>query len=517
MPKKIELKGWDISYVTTVYIRNLEFLIQEIERLQYNLAEQEAILAPLGGNPYALNILNELCKTNKLDEIFEKLTDQDDISSYLLKQLSVQLPSNQITALQNMSQFIRELSREECLKYICNEETLESLIFRNLVIVSFNKTYSIHPLTASQFSLNDDIVKKTNCVNHIISKINDTLSSKNINDIYAHNLARQIMNMQVQSMQYESAAELFIQIGTRILSLGDIQYLKTMLEFFMNSNISDILKMRMLKIKAHIQSNADNLELANQIYETMLKKSIEYNDAWSKSAALNGLGSMQRYIYNYEKALQYYTESLTIRLENHMDLECSNSYHNLGATYIIMGDYDNAINALENACTIRTKYDDRFRLSASLLYLGESYTLKEEYKLGEKHLLRSISIKEETKDSIGIIWGNLALAKLYVLSSQIEKLISLKNALSDSEKNAIKLKVMSHLPLIKMYRGIEAFFENNSSDAISFYSECVGLCSKSRNSNLKADIGKLISITLESSLKSNKLSEIQDIVKKYKI
>ena len=264
-------------------------------------------------------------------------------------------------------------------------------------------------------------MKRKQCVNSLITKIDKFLIDKNIDESYYHDLSRQKLNMYLNISEYEKAQQVLIEIGTRILSMGDIVYLQSVLNLLFDSDLNDMLKNRLNKIKAHIESYTDDLETAKNTYQIMLDKAVEFNDSWAKSAALNGLGSMSRYVYDYDNAISKYQESLAIRLLNNMEFESSNSYHNIGATYIIMKEYDSAVDALNKAKNIREKYNDKFRLSATMLYLGECYMLKEDFTEANKILCECHKIKIEINDKVGEIWSVIALAKLYILSKDMDR------------------------------------------------------------------------------------------------
>ena len=511
------LTGWDIDYVINSFIRNLENIYKQIKDL--NFEKKKQLLLPIDGNPFALKILNQLCLKHKIEFIMNGLKDIDDVPLYLLEQLSDDLSKSQITALEKISQFSRNITIDEALNFVCDKSIIDSLILREIIELSSytSNELLLHPLTAIQFSLNDNFSKKVDIVNQIILKIEYYLKNTNIDDSYPHNLMRQMLNMQLSIKNNNKAAEILIKIGTRILSTGDVYYLTSIVKNLDRTRISKENNIRLMKLDAHIASYSDDLNKAEKIYELMLEKSKEINDPWSESAALNGLGSMARYVYDFEEAISYYSKSAKIREDNFFEKELSNSYHNIGATYIISKDYDNAIYYLEEACKIRKKYKDQFRLSASLLYLGESYTMVSNYKKAEKNLLECNNIKKALNDIVGIVWSTCSLAKLFILSDNYTKLYELHITLLEIEKTAYKLNLSRHLVLIRIYLGVSELYQGNYTEAIGFFNNSLEICQEFRKEIFNDDIRKLTLLALEFDLNKVNYNEIKRIISRHKI
>ena len=513
------LKGWDLDYIIEKYIKKLTNIYTQIQKLELTKEQQRQLLECLDGNPFAFNILNQLCKSHNLIEILNNLESVTDVPSYLLEQLSGEISSEQSSALEKIAQFNRELSIMEINEFVCNEDTLNSLIYRKLIEPSSlsKEKYYIHPLTSNLFSLSNDQVQKRKVINELSEKIESYVSKFHIDDLYPHTLMRQVIDMNVSVENYEKVAEILVRIGTRILSTGDIYYLNSIMDKLKNANISELVRMRLMKLEAHIESYSDRLDIAKNIYEDMLSKSLSLNDPWGASAALNGLGSMARYVYDYPTAIEKYVESATIRENNGLILELSNSYHNIGATYIISQDYPKAISALKEACSIRKNAKDSFRLSASMLYLGESYTMIGDYPEASKVLCECLTIKKAIEDLTGSVWACCALAKLYIISQNLSELYNLEVELLEHEKIALKFKLSRHLVLLRIYLGIVSYFKGDYNQSIGYYNNSLEYCYDFRKELLIDDIKRLTMMSLDFCCNSKNTETIIDIVKNHKI
>ena len=296
--KKMEIQGWDIDYILKKCIAKYKNIYNQLEEKGYSYEKQKTLLSVLNGNPYAYNVFNQLCLNTDIEKLFSLLENREDIPQFLIQQFALEVPENQKNALECIAQFSRPLTKTEIISFICDEDILDILILKGLIekSVTAKQDYALHPLTSLEFNLDKDSLKRKQCVNSLITKIDKFLIDKNIDESYYHDLSRQKLNMYLNISEYEKAQQVLIEIGTRILSMGDIVYLQSVLNLLFDSDLNDMLKNRLNKIKAHIESYTDDLETAKNTYQIMLDKAVEFNDSWAKSAALNGLGSMSRYV-----------------------------------------------------------------------------------------------------------------------------------------------------------------------------------------------------------------------------
>jgi len=482
--EEIKINGWETTFIVDTYLPRLQNINKKLNEMNLDAVEKKALLEPLEGNPYALNMLNQLCKDEKfqIEEVIAHCkTHKESVAQYLLERYAEILTSPQINAINKMSQFSKTLSIDEIKGFICDEETFNELKHRSLIEIAITdnkqKEYSLHQITINQFSLLNDLKARKKAIEELIISVNAKIGKKNINELHPHVLMRQIIEMLIAINEYDRAAMLLIDIGTRIISCGDIIYVKRLIELLNKSDISELNKVKLMKTEAHIESTEahmhgmyDGLVRAEEIYVNMNRESDVLKDAWCKSAALNGLGSMKRYDGKWDEALDLYTESLNIRQAENMEFEMSNSYHNIGAVHIMKKDYNLAISNLEKAYKIRKKYNDRFRWSASQLYLGEAYASAEEFEKAKKLLNECIQIKSDIKDAVGLVWANIALAKLYILSEDFEQLKIHKIKLRESKKTA-SLFEPRHIPFLNICLGIIQFIKKDYIEAISLFNK----------------------------------------------
>lgn len=443
-----ELKGWDIDFVYDKYLPYLQYLNTRISNIA-SIDRRKKLLQTMQGNPLALNIANSLCISNDIEAIVTCIENHKNPAQNLIKFVSDDLRNAEIDALNRFAQFNRPMSKNEIIKYVCQESILNGLQIRKLLepIVDYDNHYSMHPLTVEQFDLHNNILKRKEIITEISKKILHDLEHENIEKVYNHGLLRQVTEMFLNVNEVNQAAKIIIRIGTRALSMGDVVYLTNVLDRLYDSvDLSALNRTRLKKVEGHIYDFENRYNLAKRVYNEMLQESIALQDPWSRAAALNGIGSIERFNNNCEKAISLYTESLQIRIDNNFEIDQSNSHHNLGAVYIIMKEYDKAIEHLEKAKKIRQKQNDIFRVSATELYLGECYTHTGEYPIAERLLKECIKNKKEVNDVAGHIWANLAMSKLIICEAEVifsaEKI---KTNISIMENISSECKNISHM------------------------------------------------------------------------
>lgn len=520
-----ELTGWDIDFVYEKYLPYLHSLDTCISNIT-NIEKRKQLLQSMEGNPLALKIADRLCVTNNIEEVIECIEDKSNPAQSLIKLISDNLLSEEILALNKFAQFNRPMSEKEILQFVCCKQILNRLKMRMLIeaLPDSNTQFNMHPLTVAQFDLQNNIEKRKEIVREVISDITKELEQKNIEEIYNHGLLRQVSEMFLSINDVNHAAEIIIRIGTRALSMGDVVYLTNILQrLFKNSNLTSLNRTRLKKAQAHVYDFNNRYDLAEQTYKTMLEESIQLKDAWSRAAALNGLGSIERFRNNCEKAISLYTESLQIRIDNHFAIDESNSHHNLGAVYIIMEDYDKAIEHLEKAKIIRNKKKDIFRVSATELYLGECYIHIKNFKKANSILTECVKNKKAVHDVVGSIWANLAMGKL-IICKAAENISTNELEASIVNLNSIA-QICEKISHIKEYVIAQIFMSMISlllyHDMGKVMEYLVNAQTKVKNTLLSDFYGtiikELMNITLNNTVNSNDLSLLSNISMKIKI
>lgn len=520
-----ELTGWDIDFVYEKYLPYLQYLDTCISNIS-DIEKRKQLLQSMEGNPLALKIANRLCVSNNIEEVIDCIEDKNNPAQSLIKLISDNLISEEIIALNKFAQFNRPMSEKEIVQFVCSKNILNRLKMRMLVesLPDMKNQFNMHPLTVAQFNLQNNYIKRKEIVRNITSDILKSLEEKNIEETYNHGLLRQVAEMFLSINDVNHAAEIIIRIGTRALSMGDVVYLTNVLQrLFKDNSLTSLNRMRLRKAQAHIYDFNNRYDLAEETYRKMLEESLELKDAWSRAAALNGLGSIERFRNNCEKAISLYTESLQIRIDNHFVIDESNSHHNLGAVYIIIEEYDKAIEHLEKAKDIRKKAKDIFRVSATELYLGECYIHIKDYKKATSILTECVKNKKAVQDVVGSIWANLAMGKLTICET-VESLSEkrLKTCIINLENVAQICENISH---IKEYVIAQIFMSICSlllcQDMGKVMEYLVNAQTKVKNTLLSDYYGiiikSLMNIALNNTVNSNDLILLSEICMKIKI
>lgn len=420
----LRLKGWDMAFVLDEYLPTADYLFTRLGELGDDRKLREEQLALFKGNPLALKIANQLCANYRLREMVELLPKGVDPAQGLVEAFSRELDPFEIEALEIIAQLDRPLTKQEIHHLICSEETLRSLILRQLVETSDSKDsqYQLHPITADHFSLNDRPDHRRKVVLALVQRIYTLVDSSllGIDNSYNHFLLRQAARLLVQVEESESAGEILLRIGTRAVSMGDVGFLEHMLEL-VEPKISRLSRAKLLKVRGHIHDLRGDLKRATEVYQAMLDEGEALEDLWVRAAALNGLGTMLRHMGEPERAVSLYYESLALREATADLVGQSNSHHNIGAIHLECHRPKLAQQHLKKALAIRRQLKDKFRMSASQLYLSECYCELKNFPEARRQLNECLKIKHELDDIVGILWARLLRIKIALLDHKDDR------------------------------------------------------------------------------------------------
>lgn len=412
------LQGWDIDFVLDDYLPVAEHLNTRLAALRDDDKKRREQLGIFKGNPLALKIANQLCALYEFRELVSLLPKDQDPAQALVEAFSRELSSTQTRALNCFAQFDRPMTKTEIMRFVCDKQVLDSLLLVQLVEIGDSRggQYQLHPITSDRFALRERPVERHALVLDLTDTIQKLVvqSSGGIDESYNHFLMRQVFRMFVEVEEYERAAEILSCIGTRAVSMGDVEYLTEALASI-RDRISDLLNAKLLKVQGHIEDLLGRHDLAKATYQRMLDLGIELNDTWVRAAALNGLGTMERHGGCLEQAVPFYLESLALRQADDDLVGQSNSLHNLGAAHLEMGELDRARDYLGRALALREQLQDAFRTSATQIYLAECHCYVGEFTEARSMVQAAIAIKERFDDAVGTLWASLLLAKIDLL------------------------------------------------------------------------------------------------------
>lgn len=501
------LRGFDLDFVQREYLPLLRFLETKISKISDRTEQQQELLAIFDGNPLALQIANQLCAHYdyyELKQIVGSVSGQN-VAKKLVEGLSVKLSPDQLEALYKFAQFQRPLSTDEIKKFVCSSSVLDSLLLRTLVepLSSSKKQFQMHLLTIETFDCSNSPDKLSAVISNLIPKLKKAAKwgTKQIDNMYEHGLLREAINMLIKIGQHDEAGQILIAIGTRAVSFGDVFFLERILSVLENqtSKISPLRAVTaawLLKVRGHVADLRGQYTQAWDIYKTMLKRGSELQEPLVQAAALNGMGSVERYRNRLDSALSFYTESLALRCNNNDSIGMSNSYHNLGAVYLEQGNYDLAHECLLKAHGLRSKCKDVFRRSATEIYLAECSIHMGKYKEAIDLIENAIKSKQRIKDHLGYVWALLVKIKLSLVlrKNDMHTIQSIANeALQLSEK----IRQSRTLLLSNIFCGCAHLSEKcESYDALKFWLKAKDIATSLGNEALTRRIQEAINSSL---------------------
>lgn len=396
--------------------------------------------------------------------LINQLPTNDDEAQRLVETLSRQPNTKQTQALNRFAQFDRSMTENEIINFVCTNEILYSLIEKQLIepCDSGAEQYQLHPIAAERFSLMAQPDERRILVLDLTNKIQKFVnkSQGGIDEENNHMLLRQAARMLILVGETETAGNILVQIGTRAVSMGDVKYLEEALKA-VRGRISSLLEAKLLKIQGHIEDLLGQYKQAKATYQQMLDLGVDLNDNWVRSAALNGLGTMERHGGRFYHAITFYRESLALRQDrsNPDIVGQSNSLHNLGASYLELGQMHHAQKHLTEALKLRKKLNDQFRMSATQIYLGECHCYSGEYSEARKVINTAIETKNRFDDAVGILWARLLLAKIDLLASDRND-ENLRNNLAWCRERAKQLNKTRDIMLGAAFSGVHSLLTN---------------------------------------------------------
>jgi len=199
------------------------------------------------------------------------------------------------------------------------------------------------------------------------------------------------------------------------------------------------------------------LNIANLLYElnkyeeaiSYCEKAIELAEVHypkKKARIFNTMGSMYKEMENYSKALEYLTLAININLKNNDKLDLNTNYHNIGDVYVFMSKYDLAYKYFSKSILIKEELEDEIGIAKTNMAIGIMLFRKGDF-------LKSINYLNKSK-------------KTYLKFSKLFELISINEHLS---KSYIGLKIFSsaYYALSDSYQIKDSLYTLKSNETIN--------------------------------------------------
>ncbi|MCP5353281.1 MAG: ATP-binding protein [Chromatiales bacterium] len=456
--QEVPLQGWDIDFVVDEYLPVADYLSTRLDALGDDAKAQHERLRIFKGNPLALKIANQLCAHYSFRDMVALLPKDTDPAQALIEAFSHELADAEISALHRFAQFARPMTNAEITRFVTSAETLTSLTLKQLVeaVDSEGGQFQLHPITIERFSLIDQPAVRRSVVRDLVSAIEASVaeSKDGVDASYNHFLMRQVVRMSIQVGDLDVAGEVLSRIGTRAVSMGDVEFLNFSLGA-VSGQIDARLDARLAKVRGHVADLLGDFDAAAQIYQDMLLKGESLDDPWVRAAALNGLGTMARHQGRTEEAIRIYRESLALRQASGDEVGQSNSLHNIGASFLELHELGAARENLSAALKLRKRLGDRFRMSATQLYLAECDANAGDLDKAWKGVRSAQRIKEHFNDVVGLLWCRLLMVKVALLDPQRDVEL-LEENLAWSTEVAARLKKPRDIMLAGAFNGVYA-------------------------------------------------------------
>ena len=148
-------------------------------------------------------------------------------------------------------------------------------------------------------------------------------------------------------------------------------------------------------------------------FEKVLAASKERNDKTMMANAYINLSNIQYSLGEYETMKKYLLQAMQYYEEENNKNGLLTAYTNLASSYTSTKDYDNALLFFYKADSLSTILNLLNKKGLIYHNIGSIYFDKEAYDKGLEYLEKSLDIKMQFKDSVGIAYSRNAISAIY--------------------------------------------------------------------------------------------------------
>lgn len=215
----------------------------------------------------------------------------------------------------------------------------------------------------------------------------------------------------------------------------------------------------------------------------------------------------------YRESLPYFERVVEHTREKGSLRQLAMAYNFLGEALFQLEQTDRAFDYHQQALEIRLAQNMRFHSALSYHNLGLIHLYRKEYEQAREHFLKAITIREENGDSLGVLYSQIALAKVHMATEQKQALTTLLSTIIDNAEAQQKLA-----PLADAYHLQSEFFEreNQHSQALQAFKQYQQTLDKvelkKTNSHLTKYITQSSTVAKDINiLQLEKINEIQQL------
>lgn len=212
----------------------------------------------------------------------------------------------------------------------------------------------------------------------------------------------------------------------------------------------------------------------------------------------------------YREALPYFERVVEHTQEKGSLRQLAMAYNFLGETMFKLEQIDKAFDYHQKALKIRLEQNMRFHSALSYHSLGSIHHHRREYGQAQRHFLKAITIRRENGDHLGVLYSQLALAKVHMVTEQKQDLTALLSTIIDNAKAQEKFA-----PMAEAYRLQSEFFESQSqySQALAAFKQYQQTLEKVELKKTSSHLAKYItkSTTVAKDINILELQKINEI------
>ncbi|MCX7878439.1 MAG: tetratricopeptide repeat protein [Ignavibacteria bacterium] len=260
------------------------------------------------------------------------------------------------------------------------------------------------------------------------------------------------LSREIEDQEYEARSLVYLAVCHIYLSnyTNALDFLNQALKIAKSKNLRDV-EGEIYNCFGVINENYSNYSDCLDYYFRALKIFKEIEDNEYMCMVLTNITGVYFITGDRDNAVKYSELAHRSIIERmpHAHTLYIRSLINLGEAWLQTGDMEKALRYFNEAMNLSEKHEDRFHLSDSLYAIGEVNRREKNISEAFNLFSRARKIKEELNHPLGVLRSNIAIAKCYKESGDIETaLYVLQRLLPDAERLGYKMEEIEIYKLV---------------------------------------------------------------------
>ncbi|OFX22851.1 MAG: hypothetical protein A2033_00225 [Bacteroidetes bacterium GWA2_31_9] len=235
-----------------------------------------------------------------------------------------------------------------------------------------------------------------------------------------------------------------------------------------NCNVKSYKKLlaKSFNLLAIEYAKEDKYSLSIENYQNALRiyEKLEINDEISECLA--GLGTVNCYLGNSEKALEFFEEACKTKIEISDSIGLARCYYWIGNIYYDLNKYNLSLEYYNKTLILSEKTGSKKGVSVCLNNIGNILYVTEKYEEALEYYQKSLEIKEQMNDIKGIATTNICIGMTKTILGKPAESIKYHQKALETGKEIYSLNIVSDA-----YRSLSEAYEalEKPTDALEYF------------------------------------------------